>query len=72
MSVEGNGSDVPWPDYPCCSCRIENHPMDWAHHQRDPWYYPEGSGYYWHSAYWNVTTGRWWAICCNGHKRKEK
>jgi hypothetical protein len=29
--------------------------------------YAESDGYAWHTAGWDLLTGRWYAVCCQGH-----
>ena len=57
---------MPWPKYPCHPCSVTGaHAPRLARHG-----YAEASGYFWHSAMWNLVTGEWSAVCHQGHKKK--
>lgn len=60
--------EVPWPEYPChvdgpiararpLLLDADGQPI-----------YGESSGYSWHSAKWDLITGKWDAVCCLGHR----
>lgn len=56
----------PWPKYPCHPCSTPG-----AHDNLlvDPPFYAEADGYYWHSAKWDRITGKWDAVCHEGHRK---
>lgn len=64
---------TPYPPVPChtcaetgCGTKVLTEVDVWAYpgYEIGDVVYTEGSGYFWHTAGWNRTTGEWHASCC--------